>query len=141
VFGTLHTTTAASTVDRIIDQFPSDRQSQIRIMLSESLRGVIAQTLCRKLGGGRVAALEVLIATQAMRNLIRESKTFQIPSMMQVGRAIGMVTLNDALLDLVTRKLVAPDEALAKSVDKAGFESMLKRPGADARPRPQATHA
>jgi twitching motility protein PilT len=140
VFGTLHTTTAASTVDRIIDQFPSDRQAQIRIMLSESLRGVIAQTLCRKLGGGRVAALEVLIATQAMRNLIRESKTFQIPSMMQVGRAIGMVTLNDALLDLVTRKLVAPDEALAKAVDKGGFESMLKR-GVETRQRPQTTPA
>jgi twitching motility protein PilT len=140
VFGTLHTTTAASTVDRIIDQFPSDRQSQIRIMLSESLRGVIAQTLCRKLGGGRVAALEVLIATQAMRNLIRESKTFQIPSMMQVGRAIGMVTLNDALLDLVNRKLVAPDEALAKSMDKPGFESMLKR-GTEARQRPQTAPA
>jgi twitching motility protein PilT len=140
VFGTLHTTTAASTVDRIIDQFPSDRQAQIRIMLSESLRGVIAQTLCRKLGGGRVAALEVLIATQAMRNLIRESKTFQIPSMMQVGRAIGMVTLNDALFDLVTRKLVAPDEALAKSMDKPGFESMLKR-GVEARQRPQTAPA
>jgi twitching motility protein PilT len=140
VFGTLHTTTAASTVDRIIDQFPSDRQAQIRIMLSESLRGVIAQTLCRKIGGGRVAALEVLIATQAMRNLIRESKTFQIPSMMQVGRAIGMVTLNDALLDLVTRKLVAPDEALTKAVDKGGFESMLKR-GVEARGRPQTTPA
>ncbi len=140
VFGTLHTTTAASTVDRIIDQFPSDRQAQIRIMLSESLRGVIAQTLCRKIGGGRVAALEVLIATQAMRNLIRESKTFQIPSMMQVGRAIGMVTLNDALLDLVTRKLVAPDEAMAKAVDKGGFESMLKR-GAETRQRPQTAPA
>src|SRR3984893_9516984 len=141
VFGTLHTTTAASTVDRIIDQFPSDRQSQIRIMLSASLRGVIAQTLCRKIGGGRVAALEVLIATQAMRNLIRESKTFQIPSMMQVGRAIGMVTLNDALLDLVTRKLVAPDEALAKAIVKGGTGAILKRPGADARPRPQTTPA
>jgi twitching motility protein PilT len=141
VFGTLHTTTAASTVDRIIDQFPSDRQAQIRIMVSESLRGVIAQTLCRKIGGGRIAALEVLISTGAVSNLIRESKTFQIPSMMQVGRAIGMVTLNDALMDLVNRKLVAPDEALAKAIDKAGFEAMLKRPGADARPRPQTTPA
>ena len=92
VFGTLHTTTAASTVDRIIDQFPADRQAQIRIMLSESLRGVIAQTLCRKIGGGRVAALEVLIATPAVSNLIREGKTFQIPSMMQVGKAVGMVS-------------------------------------------------
>ena len=141
VFGTLHTTTAASTVDRIIDQFPSDRQAQIRIMVSESLRGVIAQTLCRKIGGGRIAALEVLISTGAVSNLIRESKTFQIPSMMQVGRAIGMVTLNDALMDLVNRKLVAPDEALAKAIDKPGFEAMLKRPGADARPRPQTTPA
>ena len=129
VFGTLHTTTAASTVDRIIDQFPSDRQAQIRIMLSESLRGVIAQTLCRKIGGGRVAALEVLIATQAISNLIREGKTFQIPSMMQVGRAVGMVSLNDALMELVTKKLVAPDEAYSKSVDKGGFESLLKRAG------------
>jgi twitching motility protein PilT len=141
VFGTLHTTTAASTIDRVIDQFPSDRQAQIRIMLSESLRGVIAQTLCRKIGGGRVAALEVLIATQAMSNLIREGKTFQIPSMIQTGRSIGMVTLNDALLDLVARKLVAPDEALAKAIDKGGFDAMLKRAAADARPRPQATPA
>jgi twitching motility protein PilT len=129
VFGTLHTTTAASTVDRIVDQFPSDRQEQIRIMLSESLRGVIAQNLCRKIGGGRVAALEVLIATSAVSNLIREGKTFQIPSMMQVGKAVGMVSLNDALMDLVTKKLVAPDEAHSKAVDKAGFESLLKRAG------------
>ncbi len=130
VFGTLHTTTAASTVDRVIDQFPADRQAQIRIMLSESLRGVIAQTLCRKVGGGRVAALEVLIATTALSNLIREGKTFQIPSIMQVSKAVGMVTLNDALLDLVTKKLVAPEEALAKAVDKTGFEALLKRAGA-----------
>ena len=131
VFGTLHTTTAASTVDRIIDQFPSDRQSQIRIMLSESLRGVIAQTLCRKIGGGRVAALEVLIATGAVSNLIREGKTFQIPSMMQVGKASGMVTLNEALMELVSKKLVAPDEAFSKAVDKTGFEGLLKRAGID----------
>ena len=136
VFGTLHTTTAASAVDRMIDQFPSDQQAQIRIMLSESLRGVIAQTLCRKIGGGRVAALEVLISTGAISNLIRESKTFQIPSMMQVGRAHGMATLNDALVELVKTKLVAPEEALAKAVDKAGFEAMLKRTAPEARPRP-----
>jgi twitching motility protein PilT len=140
VFGTLHTTTAASTVDRLIDQFPSDRQAQIRIMLSESLRGVIAQTLCRKIGGGRAAALEVLIATQAISNLIREGKTFQIPSMMQVGRAMGMVSLNDALMELVTKKLVAPDQAHAKAVDKAGFEGLLKRAGLDAKPKAQAAH-
>jgi twitching motility protein PilT len=130
VFGTLHTTTAASTVDRVIDQFPTDRQAQIRIMLSESLRGVIAQNLCRKIGGGRVAALEVLMVSQGVSNLIREGKTFQIPSMMQVGKNIGMVSLNDALMELVTKKLVAPDEALSKAVDKAGFEGLLKRGGA-----------
>jgi twitching motility protein PilT len=129
VFGTLHTTTAASTVDRVIDQFPSDRQAQIRIMLSESLKGVISQTLCKKIGGGRAAALEVLIATSAVSNLIRESKTFQITSMMQVGKAVGMVTLNDALMDLVTKKLVAPDEAYSKAIDKGGMETLLKRIG------------
>jgi twitching motility protein PilT len=127
VFGTLHTTTAASTVDRVIDQFPADRQAQIRVMLSESLKGVIAQTLLRKTSGGRVAALEVLIATGAISNLIREGKTFQINSMMQVGRANGMVTLNDALFDLVSKKLVAPEEALSKAIDKAGFEALMKR--------------
>src|SRR6185369_6557398 len=131
VFGTLHTTTAASTVDRVIDQFPSDRQSQIRTMLSESLRAVIAQTLCKKIGGGRVAALEVLIVTSAVSNLIREAKTFQIPSIMQVGKSVGMVSLNDALMDLVAKKLVAPEEAYSKSVDKGGFEALLKRSGID----------
>jgi twitching motility protein PilT len=133
VFGTLHTTTAASTVDRVIDQFPSDRQAQIRVMLSESLKGVIAQTLCRKIGGGRQAALEVLIATSAISNLIREGKTFQIPSMMQVGKAVGMVSLNEALLEMVTKKIVAPEEAYAKCVDKTGFESALKRANIDTR--------
>jgi twitching motility protein PilT len=129
VFGTLHTTTAASTVDRVIDQFPADRQSQIRVMLSESLKGVISQTLCKKIGGGRAAALEVLIVTSAVSNLIREAKTFQIQSMMQVGKNIGMVTLNDALMDLVAKKLVAPEEAHAKAIDKAGMEGLLKRIG------------
>ena len=131
VFGTLHTTTAASTVDRIIDQFPTDRQAQIRVMLSESLKGVISQTLCKKLGGGRAAALEVLIVTPAISNLIREAKTFQIQSMMQVGKAVGMVTLNEALMELVTKKLVAPEEAYAKAVDKPTFETTLKRGGFD----------
>ena len=127
VFGTLHTTTAASTVDRIIDQFPTDRQAQIRVMLSESLKGVIAQNLCKKIGGGRAAALEVLIVTPAIGNLIREGKTFQIPSMMQVGKAVGMVSLNDALFEYVQKKVVAPEEAYSKAVDKAAFEALLKR--------------
>jgi twitching motility protein PilT len=100
-------------------------------MLSESLRGVIAQTLCKKIGGGRVAALEILIVTSAVSNLIREAKTFQLPSIMQVGKAQGMVTLNDSLMNLVTKKLVAPEEAYAKAVDKPGFEALLKRSGID----------
>lgn len=125
VFGTLHTNTAASTVDRIIDQFSTDRQEQIRTMLSGSLKGVIAQTLCRKKGGGRVAALEVLIANAAIGNLIREGKTFQIPSIMQTGKKIGMTMLNDSLLDLVGRGLVEPEEAYAKAVDRASFAAQL----------------
>jgi twitching motility protein PilT len=126
VFGTLHTTTAASTVDRIIDQFPADRQSQVRVMLSESLRGVIAQTLCRKIGGGRIAAREILLSIPAVSNLIREGKTFQIPSIMQTNRKAGMVTLNDALMELVDKRLVEPKEAYMKAVEKAGFAAALK---------------
>jgi len=129
VFGTLHTTTAASTVDRIIDQFPADRQQQIRVMLSESLKGVIAQTLLPKKGGGRVAALEVLIVTPAISNLIREGKTFQIPSAMQTGRTHGMVMLNDSLFEHVQNGTVEPLDAYIRAVDKPGFEAMLTRGG------------
>jgi len=129
VFGTLHTNTAPSTVDRIIDQFPADRQSQIRMMLSESLRGVIAQTLCKKAGGGRVPALEILLCNSGVANLIREGKTFQIPSMMQTGRGQGMVTLNDSLIDLVKRKVVSPKEAWMKAVSKGEFKGLLERAG------------
>jgi twitching motility protein PilT len=131
VFGTLHTTTAASTVDRIIDQFPADRQSQIRVMLSESLKGVVAQILCKKIGGGRVAVREVLLAIPAIANLIREGKTFQIPSMIQTNKKLGMVTLNDALLEVVEKKLVEPAEAYMKAADKGGLEAMMKARGVD----------
>jgi len=129
VFGTLHTNTAASTVDRIIDQFPADRQNQVRAMLSESLKGVIAQTLCRKKGGGRVAALEILLVNSAVSNLIREGKTFQIPSIMQTGRGSGMVTLSDSLLDLVKKGQIDPEEAYANAVNKQELRSMLERNG------------
>ncbi|HEV8398442.1 MAG TPA: type IV pilus twitching motility protein PilT [Gemmatimonadales bacterium] len=129
VFGTLHTTTAASTVDRMIDQFPADRQSQIRVMLSESLKGVISQTLCKKAGGGRVAAREILLTTPAISNLIREAKTFQIPSIMQTSKKLGMVTLNDALLELVEKKVIEPDEAYVKSVEKSGLVASMKAKG------------
>ncbi len=126
VFGTLHTTTAPSTIDRIIDQFPVDRQSQVRVMLAESLKGVIAQVLCRKVGGGRVAAKEILLSIPAVSNLIREGKTFQIPSIMQTNRKGGMVTLNDALMELVEQKLVEPREAYMKAAEKSAFAAALK---------------
>jgi len=129
VFGTLHTTTAASTVDRVIDQFPADRQDQIRQMLAESLKGVISQTLCKKIGGGRVAAREILLTNPAISNLIREGKTFQIPSIMQTSRRLGMVTLNDALLELVDSGQVEPKEAYTKAVDKPGILAALKNRG------------
>jgi twitching motility protein PilT len=131
VFGTLHTTTAAGTIDRIIDQFPADRQEQIRVMLAESLKGVISQTLCKKIGGGRVAAREVLLSIPAVTNLIREGKTFQIPSVMQTSKRLGMVTLNDALLEVVDGGLVEPKEAYMKAVDKTNFLSALKARGLD----------
>ncbi|MBK9090172.1 MAG: PilT/PilU family type 4a pilus ATPase [Holophagales bacterium] len=121
VFGTLHTTTATSTIDRIVDQFPADRQQQIRTMLADSLKGVVAQTLCKKIGGGRVAALEVLLTNNAVANLIRDGKTFQLPSVLQTSKAQGMVLLNDSLLDLVKKGLVEPREAYLKAVDKAGL--------------------
>lgn len=127
VFGTLHTTTAASTVDRIIDQFPADRQAQIRTMLSESLRGVIAQVLCKKIGGGRIAAYEVMLTNAAVSNLIREAKTYQLVSTMQTAKGAGMQTMNDNLLELVKRKLVHPREAYIKSTDKSALRELFKR--------------
>jgi twitching motility protein PilT len=131
VFGTLHTTTAAGTVDRVIDQFPADRQEQIRTMLSESLKGVISQTLCKKIGGGRVAAREILLSIPAVSNLIREAKTFQIPSVMQTSKKLGMLTLNDALLDLVDGGLVESKEAYLKAVDKPNLVNALRTRGHD----------
>jgi len=131
VFGTLHTTTASGTVDRVIDQFPADRQEQIRVMLAESLKGVISQTLCKKIGGGRVAAREILLSTPSVTNLIREGKTFQIPSVIQTSKRLGMVTLNDALIEHVDAGVVEPREAYMKSVDKVGFVQMLKSRGLD----------
>ena len=129
VFGTLHTTTAPSTVDRIIDQFPADRQDQIRQMLAGSLVGVIAQMLCRKIGGGRVAAYEILIGGSAVSNLIREKKTFQIYSVMQTGKAQGMMTLNDSLIALVRNGSIETAEAFRLSVNKSEMTGLLAREG------------
>jgi twitching motility protein PilT len=129
VFGTLHTSSAPSTIDRIIDQYPPEQQNQIRVMLSSSLKGVISQMLCKKVGGGRVAALEVMFAVPAIANLIRESKIFQIPSIMQTGRKLGMALMNDSLLRLVKEGVVSPEEALSKSYDRATLTTVLQQAG------------
>ena len=129
VFGTLHTTTAATTVDRIIDQFPEGRQAQIRTMLSGSLKGVIAQTLCKKVGGGRCAALEIMIGTKAISSLIREGKTHQLPSQIQTGSKAGMRLMNDSLVQLVKEGTVEPMEAYTKSVEKESFINEMAHAG------------
>ncbi len=129
VFGTLHTSTAASTINRIVDQYPADRQEQIRIMLAESLKGVISQTLCKKIGGGRVAAREILIVNKAVSALIRENKTVQINNVIQTQRKLGMETLNDALMSLVKSKTIEPEEAYMKSVERKDMMAKLKALG------------
>jgi twitching motility protein PilT len=129
VFGSLHTTTAAATVDRIIDQFPATQQNQIRTMLADTLKGVIAQTLCKKKGGGRVAAMEILMVTPAVSNLIREGKTYQIPSAIQTGRGAGMQSLTSALVDLVSSGVIDPNEAYLRAVDKSEIQGALARLG------------
>lgn len=121
VFGTLHTTTAVSTVDRLIDQFPADQQAQIRTMLAAALKGIVAQNLLKKKGGGRVAALEVLVVTSAVAALIREAKTTQIMSIMQTAKKEGMTLLNEELGRLVAEDIIEPGEAWSKAVDKPGL--------------------
>jgi twitching motility protein PilT len=129
VFGTLHTTTAASTMDRIIDSFPEGRQNQIRAMLSNSLKGVIAQVLLKRVAGGRVAGLEILIVDRGISSMIRDGKIHQIPSAMQVGGALGMITLNDSLCNLIADGTVATDEAYLKAVDKDDLVTKLNGRG------------
>jgi twitching motility protein PilT len=119
VFATVHTSSAPKTVDRLVDVFPTAQQAQIRTMLSESLVGVATQALLPKIGGGRAAAIEILVATPAVRNLIRENKTYQIPSAMQVGAKSGMVTMEAALADLVTKGIVAPEEVKSRLPESA----------------------
>jgi twitching motility protein PilT len=129
VFGTLHTTNAPKTVDRIIDVFPSHQQAQIRTTLSESLKGVIAQNLFKRVDKkGRCAALEILVCTYAVGALIRESKTHQIPSAMQTGKKYGMQTLDDAIMELLLKKWISPEDAYDKAIDKQKFVQYLKEP-------------
>jgi len=123
VFGTLHTTSAPKTIDRIIDVFPAEEKSMVRSMLSESLRAVISQTLIKKVGGGRVAAHEIMIGVPAIRNLIREDKIAQMYSAIQTGMSHGMQTMDQCLLNLVNRGLITRQDAMAKAQDKNQFGS------------------
>jgi twitching motility protein PilT len=126
VFGTLHTNTAAKTIDRIIDVFPTDQQEQVRAMLSESLKGVVCQQLLKTSDGkGRVAALEIMLGTPAVGNLIREAKTFQIPSIIQTAKKDGMQLMDQHLLDLLKTKRINPEEAYRCAIDKKQFEQYL----------------
>jgi twitching motility protein PilT len=123
VFATLHTISASKTVDRIIEVFPSHQQGQIRATLADSLRAVVAQTLFKRIDRkGRVAALEILIATHAVRNLIREGKTFQIPSFIQNGKNYGMTTLDDSIMDYLKKGDISGDDAYSKCIDKEKFK-------------------
>ena len=132
VFATLHTTSAAKTVDRIIEVFPVNQQEQIRNTLADGLRAVVAQTLFKRRDQrGRVAALEIMIANPAVRNLIREGKTYQIPSMIQTGKKYGMQSMDDAIMDLLMKKIISADDAYLRAYDKAKFLPYLKHPPSD----------
>src|SRR5216683_1497023 len=133
VLGTLHTPSAAKTVDRIIDVFPAEQQNKIRATLSEALKGVVAQNLFKRIDKkGRVAALEILVFTTAIANLVREGKTHQIPGMIQVGKKLGNQPLDDAILEHIRMKRISPEEAYDKSIDKKKFRQFLAEPPIDA---------
>ena len=128
VFGTLHTNSAPKTVDRIIDVFPADQQEQIRAMLAESLKGVIAQVLLRKKGGkGRVAAQEIMVGTSAISNLVRENKIHQIPSMIETGKKDGMQLLDQHIMEFLMSGEITPEEAYMKSNNKQTFKQYLEK--------------
>lgn len=124
VFGTLHTSSAPKTVDRIIDVFPANQQGQVRAMLSESVQAIITQTLCKKIGGGRCAALEIMLGTTAVRNLIREGKIHQLPSIIQTSQNIGMTTMDASLIDLVNKKLITHETAIEKTGNPKMFDAV-----------------
>jgi twitching motility protein PilT len=134
VFGTLHTTTAISTVDRLIDQFPANQQMQIRTMLAGALKGVVAQNLLKKKGGGRLACLEVLVVNFAVAALIRDAKTQQIMSIMQTAKKEGNTLLNEELAKAIKEDLVEPEEAYLKAVDKDAFLKTLEAAGITYKP-------
>jgi twitching motility protein PilT len=129
VFGTLHTQSAAKTVDRIIDVFPADQQNKIRATLSESVKGVIAQNLFKRVDKkGRVAALEILVFNTAVANMVREGKTHQIPGMIQVGKKYGNTPLDDSIMDHLKMKRISPEEAYEKCLDRKKFRPFLSNP-------------
>lgn len=129
VFATLHTNNAATTVERMIDKFPTHRQNQIRSMLADTLKGVVAQTLCKKIEGGRIAAFEVLVVTTPVSALIREAKTHMLPSVMQTGRNVGMQTFSDELTRLAAKGIITAEDAYIKAVDKADIETKFQLAG------------
>ena len=132
VFGTLHTMNAMKTVDRVVEVFPANQQGQVRSTLSDALKAVVSQTLFKRVDvKGRIAALEILICTPAVRNLIRESKTYQIPSIMQTGKKYGMQTLDDAIMELLEKKRISPDDAYTNCIEKQKFVKYLRRPPVD----------
>jgi len=132
VFGTLHTPSAAKTVDRIIDVFPADQQNKVRATLSESLKGIVAQNLFKRIDKkGRVAALEILVFTTAIANLVREGKTHQIPGMIQVGKRLGNQPLDDAIMEHLRMKRISPEDAYDKCIDKKKFRTLLPHPPED----------
>jgi len=121
VFATLHTSSAAKTIDRVVDVFPAAEKDMVRAMLSESLRAVISQSLCKKIGGGRMAVHEIMLGTPAIRNLIRENKIAQMYSAIQTGQASGMITLDQNLTDIVRKGIITKDEARVYAVNKDAF--------------------
>src|SRR5882724_2560863 len=132
VLGTLHTPSAAKTVDRIIDVFPADQQNKIRQTLSESLKGVVAQTLFKRIDKkGRCAAFEILVFTTAVANLVREGKTHQIPGMIQVGKKLGNQPLDDHIMEHLRMKRIAPEDAYEKALDRKKFRALLAHPPED----------
>jgi twitching motility protein PilT len=132
VFSTLHTTSAAKTVDRIVEVFPADEQGQIRSTLADGVRAIISQTLFKRIDQkGRVPALEILIATPAVRNLIREAKSHQIPSSIQTGKKYGMQLLDDAIMELYNKGHISADDAYMKANEKSRFRPLLKSPPTD----------
>jgi len=132
VFGTLHTLNAMKTVDRAIEMFPANQQQQVRSTLADALRAIVSQTLFKRIDvKGRIAALEILVATPAVRNMIREAKTYQIISVMQTGKKYGMQTMDDAIMQMLEKRQISADDAYSNSIDKSKFLKFLRKPPSD----------